>query len=36
MQLKASYFSAKNNWHEIPKGNETSFLLYCFPREGEI
>lgn len=36
MQLKASYFSAKSNWHEIPKGNEISFLFYCFPIKGEI
>lgn len=31
MQLKASYYAAKNNWQEIPKGDEISFLLYCFP-----
>lgn len=35
MQLKAIYYSAKNNWHEIPKGNEISSLLYCFPINGE-
>lgn len=35
MQLKASYYPARNNWHEIPKGNEISFLLYCFPIKGK-